>query len=65
MTNPVKPLRDPSQSVQKQFAVAIVLEDRFPIIAAGCDVIKRTVVLDSWGPCHDRRSDDNPRDSQI
>ena len=47
MANPVKPLRDPSQGVQKQTAVAIVLEDCFAIVAAGGDVVKRAVVLDS------------------
>ena len=35
MANPVIPLRDLSEGVQKQFPVAIVLEDRFPIIAPG------------------------------
>jgi hypothetical protein len=47
MANPMKPLRDPSQGVQKQFSVAIVLEDGFAVVAAGGDVVKRTVVLDS------------------
>jgi hypothetical protein len=47
MAKPVKPLRDPRQSVQKQFSIAVVLEDRFPIVTAGSDVIKRAVVLDS------------------
>src|SRR2546430_2267625 len=55
VANPVEPLGDPSQSVQKQFSVAIDLEDRFAIISAGGDVVKRAVVLDSQGPCHDHR----------
>src|SRR5262249_25269717 len=43
VANPVKPLRDPSQSVQKQFAVAVVLENRLAIVSPGSDVVKRAV----------------------
>jgi hypothetical protein len=46
MTNPVKALRDLGEIVQKQFPVAVVLEDRFAIIASGGDVIKCAVEFD-------------------
>src|SRR5262249_7831367 len=40
MANPVKPLRDLSQCVQKQFPVAIVLEDRFAVVSPGGDMVE-------------------------
>jgi hypothetical protein len=47
MANPVGTLVNLSENVKKQFAVASVLEDGFAIIATGCDVVKRPVILNS------------------
>jgi hypothetical protein len=47
VANPVEALVDLSENVKKQFAVASVLKEGFAIIAAGCDVVKRPVILDS------------------
>jgi hypothetical protein len=47
VANPVETLVDVSQSAEKQFAIAIVLEEGSAIISAGRDVVKRAVILDS------------------
>jgi hypothetical protein len=39
--------RDLSESFQKQFPIAVVLEYRFAVIPTGGDVIKRAVEFDS------------------
>ena len=47
VANPVEALVNVSESAEKQFAVAIFLKNGFTIISSRCDVVKRSVILDS------------------
>ena len=65
MANPVKPLRDPSQGVQKQFPVAIVLEDRFAVVSPGGDMVEGASYSIRRGRAMAGDPMANQRDSQI
>jgi len=45
VTNPVVAFIDPNKSVEKVFAILIVLEDRFPLVTAAGDVINSAWVF--------------------
>ena len=45
VTNPVVAFIDPNKSVEKVFAILIVLEDRFPLVTATGDVINSAWVF--------------------
>jgi hypothetical protein len=44
MADPVKPFVDLSERIEGKFTITVVLEDPFALVAAGCDMIKSTVV---------------------
>jgi hypothetical protein len=47
MADPVKPLVDLSERIQEKFTITVMLEDRLALVAARCDMIQDTVVLNS------------------
>ena len=47
MADPVTALYDLSKRIQEQFAIVVVFKDRFAIVSARRNMIKRTVVFDS------------------
>ena len=47
MADQMKSFVDLSKCVQEKFTITIVLEDRFALVSARRDMIKRTVVLNA------------------
>jgi hypothetical protein len=43
----VKPFVDLSERIQEKFTITVMLEDRLALVAARCDMIQDTVVLNS------------------
>jgi hypothetical protein len=47
MAKPMKSLGDLGKNIEKELPIGGVFKDRLSLVAAGCDMVERSVVFDS------------------